>query len=37
MFQGFESVVVPMNLYQLVLTMCHDLMDTMAQHNCMGT
>ena len=24
--QSFEAVVVPKKLYQLVLTMCHDLM-----------
>ena len=25
--QSFEAVVVPKKLYQLVLTMCHDLME----------
>ena len=26
-FQGFEAIVVPKKLQQLVLTMCHDLME----------
>ena len=25
-FQGFEAIVVPKKFYQLVLTMCHDLL-----------